>query len=171
MLIISNHASKYMDIPKDAVIRINLAWFKTREDAMEAMDACRNDIFLDYPRGRTKPPKPTITLEQAIELADSKKVRYFAVSNVEDGFMLAAIKSQLPAHIEIVPKIESVRGIDALADIVSKTGCKIAMLDKEDLYTDVDHDPWLFDFEIERVRQRAVVQGLKLLELQGVIFA
>ena len=167
MLVISNHLQGKMPLPKDAIIRVNLAWYPSVEAARQALDDANRDIYLDYPRGRTKPPKPKITLYEAIELANEYKVRYFAVSNVEVPKFIEEISARLETA-EFVPKIETALGVENIRAIIT-TGVKTIMLDKEDLYVDVDMDAWAYEKLIDSVRQQT--SNVTLLELQGVVFA
>ena len=167
MLVISNHLLGKVPVPKDSIIRVNLAWYSSVEAARQALDEINRDVYLDYPRGRTKPPKPGITLYEAIELANEYKVRYFAVSNVEVPKFIKEILARLETA-EFVPKIETALGVENIRAIIA-TGVKTLMLDKEDLYVDVDMDAWAYEKLVDSVRQQT--NNVTLLELQGVVFA
>ena len=54
---------------------------------------------------------------------------------------------------------------------LKKIGTKYIMLDKEDLYLDINKDHSLFEFMIEQTRATCAAFGVTLLELQGVVFA
>ena len=161
MLVISNHLIDKMPIPYSAVIRINLAWIKDKAEAEKIIKNCKHDIYLDFPDGRKKPPVPTITLEEAIELA--KDVKYFAISNAEDIRKLSEIRRMI--NCELIPKIETVAGVMAIPAMI-EIGIKTIMLDKEDLYTDCEQDSFIYNKLIKKVRS----YDLKVLELQGVVF-
>lgn len=172
MIIVSNHLSTIgMKFSDDTIIRINLAWAKDFTDAEKILQDWEGwEIYLDYPQGRTKPPKPNITLEQAIELSIMYDVEYFAVSNVEKVEDVEQIYSSILVDTELVPKIESEVGVRNMPAIAS-LGIKFMMLDKEDLYTDVGNDSIKFDELTQLARTQAKDLGIKLLELQGVIFS
>jgi pyruvate kinase len=159
-MIISNNLIGKMPIPKDAIIRVNLAWV-SKEEARKILSETKNDIYLDYPSGRTKPPKPTMTLDDAIELANEFKVKYFAVSNIECICDVLDIQSKL-YYSEFVPKIETVNGVENIREITQEVD--IIMLDKEDLYVDCNGEG--YEDLINKVRSSKV----KVLELAGVIF-
>lgn len=173
MILISNNVQKYMKLPEDAVIRVNMAWVKTLDEIGEIIDSNENNkVFLDFPQGRNKPPKPILELDHAIQLCrDYKNIAYFAVSNVEDVDKVLLIKGALPNHVEFVPKIETLKGIKNLGRLIYDCKLTTMMLDKEDLYTDVDKDTNEFDKAVKHAR--SICEGLKvnLLELEGVIFA
>jgi hypothetical protein len=154
-----------MQIPKDATIRVNLAWFKTIEEAKEVIDICEQPIYLDFPSGRTKPPVPEITLEEAIELSKNTNVMYFAISNAEDVDKLSEIRSLI--NCELVPKIETQEGVNKIQDMID-IGIKTIMLDKEDLYTNCKCDPEIYNEYLNKAREYGT--QIKILELQGVIF-
>ncbi len=173
MVIVSNNLFDKTNIkfPEDVVVRLNLAWIKDVETAMETLRGITQEIYLDYPQGRTKPPKPTLTLEEAIQIASSfKNVKYFAVSNVEEPMEVAGIRGLLPAHINFVPKIETKRGVKNLSAIVKAGSVKYAMLDKEDLYMDVGRDQDVYEVLADAARMYAKESGITLLELRGVVF-
>jgi len=160
-----------MPLPADAVIRVNLAWSKDRDDAERAVSQLRGcKIFLDYPQGRTKPPKPVVTLDEAIALANKYEVAYFAVSNIESHLPLLGIKSLLHIAIQLVPKIESMKGVNNMSSIIKKTGVQYLMLDKEDLWTSCGHNQSHFDAAVQAARNHAQYNEVHLLELQGVVF-
>lgn len=173
MLIISNHlmAKGGFSLPDHAVVRVNVAWIPTKEKLIETLKDIKHDVYLDYPQGRSKPPKPKITLDETIALVTQfPQVKYFAVSNVEEPEAIYAIKMQLPSHVGIVPKIETKRGIENLEAIVAKIQNQHIMFDKEDLYLDVNRDVELFEQLVETTRQKSKALGITVLELHGVVF-
>jgi len=182
MLIISNHVTKAgLLIPKDALVRVNLAWFNSTEEVNTTMKDLYDKqfgVYLDYPKGRTKPPTPTIMLADATEIANKwDNVKYFAVSNAETVNSLQLIKNVLRPNIELVPKVESVLGVHNIEDLVEGLGIKTIMLDKEDLWTDILHGPQvedantMFNINVELARDKCKEFNVYLLELQGVVFA
>lgn len=164
MIVISNHLTDKMPIPEDAIIRINLAWFDDYQSAKSAVEV-GGDIYLDFPSGRTKPPKPTIEFRDAVVLAmKNENVKYFAISNAENIDLLTALQLLMPDKT-IVPKIETATGVNLLSEM-KRVGITTVMLDKEDLYVNVGTDSVLYEKLIENVRN----SGLNVLELQGVVF-
>ncbi|MAS78693.1 MAG: hypothetical protein CMG15_08680, partial [Candidatus Marinimicrobia bacterium] len=110
MLIISQNATDYdLDFPKDAILRINLAWCNSL-DELEIILKKNSDygIFVDLPIGRLKPPNNRYTLNEIIPiLKNYNNIKYFAVSNVDDDVDLDDFVNSVPKNITIVPKIES----------------------------------------------------------------
>ncbi len=174
MIIISNHilSQNHLPVPDHVVVRVNVAWVKTKEELEQILQEITHDIYLDYPQGRSKPPRPTLSLDEVIGFAHRfPHVRYFAVSNVENPDDIHSIKTRLPAHISVVPKIETREGIEKLEQIITKIDAEYIMLDKEDLYVDVERDSKLFEDLIELAREKTIRAGAEVLELQGVIFS
>ena len=175
MIIVSNHLLKktQLEFPNDKIVmRINVAWIKEKKDLIKLLEEIKHDIYLDYPQGRTKPPQPTLDLDEVIELIPQyKNVKHFAVSNVEDPVAIYGIKSKIPSDTNLVPKIETKKGIETLGEIIDAIKAKPIMLDKEDLYIDVKRDHEEFERLIELARKTCKEKGVKILELQGVVFA
>lgn len=174
MIVVSNHlfSRTHVKFPEDIVVRVNLAWMKDLKNATEVLSKIKHDVYLDYPQGRSKPPRPNLTAEQALALAKKfKNVKYFAVSNVEEPTEVQKLRATLPTHIEFVPKIETKRGVKNLPAIIKAGRIKYAMLDKEDLYIDVGRDQDVFEILNDAARGHAKAAGITLLELQGVVFA
>ena len=153
MLLISNHLLNLQQFKevKDVVIRINMAHVKDKEQ-LDSFLNTKNDIFLDYPKGRSKPP--TLHVPDALEaMAKYKNIKYFAVSNIETPSEVNMIASILPSHVRFCPKIETVKGVIGLEEIFKTGYVRHIMLDAEDLYTDVQNDVDLFIQLKERVRK------------------
>jgi citrate lyase beta subunit len=163
-MIISNNIINELNVPSDTIARLNLAWVKSIDEARQILDDSKFKIYLDFPYSRTKPPKPVLTLDDAIELSKHDKVLYLAVSNAEDIKVLKDIMSKI-GEVELIPKIETEKGVNNLGEII-KLGIKKVMLDKEDLYVDVGTDSDKFNDLVNRVRE----YNIKILELKGVIF-
>ena len=163
MLIVSNHIIDEIK-GADMTARINLAWVQDVTTAKKLLDKSNYRVYLDYPSGRTKPPVPTISLADAIELSKHEKVLYFAVSNIETAIECNGMM-ELLEDVEFIPKIETEVGVRNLKEIIG-TGVKTIMLDKEDLFSDVGCNSNFFNELVEEVRGHDV----KILELQGVIF-
>tara|TARA_Y100000310_G_scaffold328233_1_gene396045 strand:- start:504 stop:953 length:450 start_codon:yes stop_codon:yes gene_type:complete len=129
------------------------------------------DVFLDYPKGRTKPPVPVLDINDALEVMNKyKNIKYFASSNIEDGSEVNMICDVIPDGVGFVPKIETLKGVLNLEKIFKNSRVKHIMLDSEDLYTDINNDVSLYTYLIERVRKSCNKYDVKLLELHGVIF-
>jgi len=173
MLLISQNA-RLLDIPfcKETVFRLNTAWVQTKEDLFYLLENIKGDVFLDFPKGRTKPPKPVLRigdLQEAISTFD--KIKYFALSNVESGLDVDEMR-RLVSTVKLVPKIESRAGIEHIFSIINalKDDEKYLMLDKEDLYVDLKCHDGKFVKYIDILRSMCRERGKELLQLQGVIF-
>ena len=175
MIVVSNHLFDKDIIANDKkmVVRVNLAWMKNIEEAeatLKSLDGFK--VYLDYPEGRTKPPKPVISKEDAIKLAKKHKcVKYFAISNIEDALVINNLRAILPNRIDIVPKIETQAGVMNLNKIISESHVHYLMLDKEDLYTNVDHNSDEYEALVAFARSVCKRFEVEMLELQGVIFS
>lgn len=165
-MIISNNLVNKMPIPDDTIIRVNLAWIKSYEEAEAVISSSGHSVYLDYPDGRKKPPRGVLSLKEAIKLARLPEVLYFAVSNCESVERINEIREQL-WDVEFVPKIETVAGVAGMDEMI-KAGIKTFMLDKEDLYTDVQGDADRFEELVNEARGYS--DRAKILELKGVIF-
>ena len=171
MIIISNNVKERIAIPKDAVIRVNMAWIKTFEELDNVIMNIKQDIFLDFPQGRTKPPKPVLQMDDAlIVMKKYNNIKYFAISNAEDVTTMLHLRKIIPKHVTIVPKIETMTGITNFNFLVRTAKTNIVMLDKEDLYLDVKKQNSIFEALVKKMRQIYKRTDIRLLELQGVIF-
>lgn len=159
-MIVSNHLLGQMPLPENITVRVNLAWVSA-DEARKILDNTNHNIYLDYPSGRTKPPKPTMTLEEAVELSYHPDVKYFAVSNVESVEQLEAVDTRAI----LVPKIETEKGVKNMREMIDY-GITHMMLDKEDLYVNVGADSDKYEKLVAEARSHDV----RLLELQGVVF-
>lgn len=174
MILVSNHLFSITEVKftEEHVVRVNLAWVRDVKTASSVLKKIKGYVYLDYPRGRTKPPGLSMPIKKAIDLAKKHKhVKYFSVSNIEEPMDAKKIKAMLPTNIEFVPKIETKRGIRNFPAIMRAGKSTHAMLDKEDLYRDVKEDPDVFDVLVDAVRMYSKEHGVTLLELQGVVFA
>ena len=172
MILLSNHLltlSEFQNID-NIVVRINMAHVKDTAELSRFINV-DYDIFLDYPKGRTKPPIPTLHLPDALRMMSMfDNIKYFAVSNIETPSEVNMIASCLPEHVSFVPKIETLDGVINLKSIF-ETGCvEYIMLDSEDLYTNVKNDMELYLQLIDRVKKTCKEFNIELLELYGVIF-
>jgi len=172
MVLLSNHL---LTLPafeslKGVVVRINLAHVNDLNE-LELFLQRTHDIYLDYPKGRTKPPVPSLSFADAIDVVKKHfNIRYFATT-VEDVSELAFICDVLPDHAQLVPKIETLKGVLNLAKMFATGKIKRIMLDSEDLYTDVMNDVELFVDLQRRVKRTCDEYNVQLLQLYGVVFA
>lgn len=176
MLIISQNVHKIdFPVPEHAVLRVNVAWVPTVEELYELLEKTKNnDIFLDFPEGRAKPPKPTLTLDDLIPVMEKiPAIKYFAITNTKYPKQINALRGSIPSRVELVPKIESKLGVDNLEKIAAalKAHEKHMMFDHEDLYTDLNNDNEVYLNYRALIREKSKKLGIILLEMQGVIFS
>jgi pyruvate kinase len=175
MKIISNHVKTIgIEYPKDAVVRINVAWIKTKEELINLILNIKQDLLIDYPTGRTKPPTPTISLEETLEIVNNYKydyIRYFSVSNCENEQEIAKLRLKLISKVHLIPKIETKLGVEKLATLAILAHAEYIMLDKEDLYLNVDRDNNTFNEYVALAKNNCQSVLINCLELKGVIFS
>lgn len=172
ILVVSNKVLEMDHEGTKVVSRLNLAWMRDKEHARSTLSKIDIPVFLDFPHGRSKPPRPNMTLSEAIDLMNEfEKVRFFAISNVEQHEDMKDLRARMPDRVELVPKIETKRGVKNLKSIVAGALTRYIMLDKEDLYNDVDKDVDMFEMLIEHARMAARDVDCHVLELQGVVFS
>jgi len=172
MLLISNHLTQLDQFKKlkNVVIRINMAHVKDIEELKRFVDV-PYDVFLDYPKGRTKPPTPSSSLTEAIDFTKNySNIKYFATSNIEEVAEVNLIYEMLPKGVSFVPKIETLKGVINLSKLFDTGKINHIMLDSEDLYTDIRNDVELFVNLKDRVRRVCKEYNVELLELYGVVF-
>ena len=172
-MIISNNATRlFYEIPRNSVIRINAAWMKTRQELTNTIRKNNKyEIYLDYPEGRTKPPKPVLLLEDVIKIANYyPQVKYFAISNAESKTRLKLLRKQLRYDIMVIPKIETLSGVDNVIQIVEGAQTKAIMLDKDDLYVNCKMNGKIYNQAVGQLRYLSKQYNFKIFELQGVIF-
>jgi len=172
MILISNHLTQLEQFKKlkDVVIRINMAHVKDSKQLEEFVNV-PYEIFLDYPKGRSKPPLPSANLDEAIQFTRKyDNIKYFATSNIEQIAEVNLICEMLPEGVSFVPKIETLKGVLNLAKLFDTGKIKHIMLDAEDLYTNIQNDVELFIDLKERVRRVCEEYNVTCLELHGVIF-
>lgn len=174
MIVISNHVKHIgMEYPPDSLIRINLAWAGGIDDVKKIIDGAKgHKIWLDYPTGRTKPPKPSMTLMDAIRICKefAECIEYFAFSNAEDPNQIEMIRALVPENVKLAPKIETINGVNHLSDIIKASKGDLIMLDKEDLYVACEMDVERFNWFVNATRSWCKERGVICLELKGVIF-
>ena len=172
MLLISNHLTQLDQFKKlkNVVIRINMAHVKDSKQ-LEEFENVPYDIFLDYPKGRSKPPLPSSNLDEAIEFTrKNDNIKYFATSNIEEIAEVNLMCEILPEGVSFVPKIETLKGVLNLNKLFDTGKIKHIMLDAEDLYTNIQNDVELFINLKKRVRKVCKDYKVKCLELYGVVF-
>ena len=179
MLLISQNIDKYdLEIPKDTVFRINLAWCNSIKELKDKLEKNKgSEFFIDLPIRRIKPPNNRYSLEDIISVIETNSnVRYIALSNVEGKSDLQPFLDKLPDHINIVPKIETPNAIVNIKEICDslKTERKILMLDHDDLFSSIIHnneDKNKFQEYIKRLIDYCVENNISLLRTVGVIFS
>ena len=141
MLIISQNLTNYdIDIPQDAIFRINLAWINNLEELQTMLEKHRTrKIFLDLPANRTKPPNNKYSIDELIPIIKSNQnIKYFAVSNINSRDDLEMYFNVIPENVILIPKIESVEGISNIKQITDALGInKIIMFDHDDLHSSI----------------------------------
>jgi len=172
VILLSNHLltlPEFRDI-KDVVIRINMAWVKDIEELHKFLDI-DYDIFLDYPKDRTKPPTPTLDINDALDMMSKyTNIKYFALSNIEDVSEVGIICDVIPNRVNFVPKIETLNGVLNLEKLFQTKLINYIMLDTEDLYTSIKNDVELYVQLKKRVKKLCDKYEIKLFELYGVVF-
>jgi len=171
MLILSNHLKTIgMEMPEHYVTRINVAWVRTEGELDDILLHTEN-VFLDYPTGRYKPPFPIVTLQYAILKANEYTcVNYFAVSNAEKESEIHELRQAIRKGVTIVPKIETEQGVSNLFGIVDAAKTSIVMLDKDDLYMNIGKNNEKLEKLVHRIRKQCDDMDIVLLELAGVVF-
>jgi len=179
LIIVSQNAVNYdITLPDHCVFRINLAWCDSLEQLQKILDDHKNnEIFMDLPIGRIKPPNNKYNLKELIPILESnKQIKYFAVSNVESSNDLVELIKSIPKDVIIVPKIESPNAIKNLKDIVDSLDYKqkYLMLDHDDLYSAIlknNEGQETFLQHIERLVNFCDEEKISLLRTVGVIFS
>lgn len=176
MILVSNNLRNYMKIPDHYVIRVNLAWTFSLEDLVENLDSYTNDFFIDIPSGRTKPPSNKYSLEALHPLfLKHPNVRYLAISNVEKSSQLENY-GMFGARPILVPKIESIAGVENIDEIMSgiKTE-KIIMIDHDDLHTSLISNgvppSKLYTDYIDPLLDYCSDNNISALRTRGIVFS
>tara|TARA_B110000438_G_scaffold274755_1_gene295160 strand:+ start:1004 stop:1522 length:519 start_codon:yes stop_codon:yes gene_type:complete len=165
-----------MQFSDDTVMRINLAWVDNIESLQKLIEQYENDIFLDFPIGRSKPPNNIHNFNNIKQIIEKhKNIKYLAISNVENPNDILEFINQFNDNISIVPKIESRDGINNIDEI-----CKVlpepkhVMLDHDDLFSDLikkNVNPSDFFSYIEKLDDYCNNNSINLLRTRGVIFS
>lgn len=179
MLIFSQNLINYgMPIPDEAIYRINLAWINNLSELKELLAKHKDrDIFIDLPKGRTKPPNNNYSLEEIIPILKSNKnIKFFAISNVDSSRDLNDYLKLIPENITLIPKIESPEGVKNIEKIIqSLPGTKkIIMLDHDDLFSKLvkqNESPENFKEYIDTLKKFCDLNGVILLRTIGVVFS
>ena len=179
LLVISQNVFSYdLSLPKDAILRINLAWCNNLDYLKSVLDTHKEFVFfIDLPISRIKPPNNKYSLEDLIPIIEShKQIRYFAVSNVESKNDLQPFLEKLPGYINIVPKIESAKAVLNIKEICDslKTERKVIMLDHDDLFSSIIHsneDKNSFQECIKMLIDFCEENDISLLRTVGVMFS
>ena len=166
-----------MVFPEDTVLRINMAWVKDLKNLREILDKFDNDVFLDLPTGRTKPPNYRYKMEDLKEIILKYPIiKYFAISNVEVESQIEKAYEYLPSNITLVPKIESIAGInniDKLSNSLREEN-RIMMLDHDDLFSNIISKEKSVEYYIELINNLISYcksSNVMLLRTRGVIFS
>ena len=179
MRIISQNGTNFgIEVPKDTIFRINLAWCSSVKQLRGILDAHKNNsIFLDLPIRRIKPPNNKYTLDDLIPVISSyNQIKYFAISNVESPDDLEYYIQKIPANIILVPKIESPTAIQNISEIVNAipTDEKVLMLDHDDLFSAIiknNESIDVFKKYIQQLTDYCNSNKIILLRTIGVIFS
>ena len=179
MRIISQNVTNFgIEVSKDTIFRINLAWCSSVKQLRDILDAHKNNsIFLDLPIKRIKPPNNKYTLDDLIPVISSyNQIKYFAISNVESPDDLEDYIQKIPANIILVPKIESPTAIQNISEIVNAipTDEKILMLDHDDLFSAIiknNESIDVFKKYIQQLTDYCNSNKITLLRTIGVIFS
>ena len=179
MLLISQNIGKYdLKLPKDAVLRINLAWCNNlKELESKLANNKESEFFIDLPVERIKPPNNRYSLEDMIPIIEANpRIRYLAVSNVENKNDLQPFLDKLPGYVNIVPKIESPNSILNIKEICDalKTEEKVVMLDHDDLFSSIirkNENKNNFQKYIRKLVDFCEKENISLLRTVGVMFS
>ena len=178
MRIFSQNIINYgIAIPKDSVLRINLAWVNTLDELNSLLKKhALSKIFLDLPIGRTKLPNNKYSFDDLISILNlNKNILYFAISNVNSPNDLKDFIDKIPEHVSIVPKIESPDGVLNIKDITNMLGSeKIIMLDHDDLFSNLikrNETPEKFKEYISTLVTFCEKNNVTMLRTIGVIFS
>ena len=99
MFLISQNIESYdVQLPDDAVFRINLAWCNSLQELENKLQKNKKKKFLiDLPIGRIKPPNNKYSLDGLLPIINEKEnIHYFAISNVESKDDLKPFLEKLP---------------------------------------------------------------------------
>lgn len=173
-LISNNIVEDNLISTRNLLVRINVAWIKNTKELNKVLKKLyeRNfTVFVDYPKGRKKPPKANIPLKEVLStIKKYPNVSYFAISNVENPKDIESLRKKLSFNIHLVPKIETKKGIDNIKEITKYEDVELIMFDKEDLFSDVKQNNKMYLEYSKLLRKNCEKLGVRILELQGVVF-
>ena len=118
MLIVSQNLLNYdVNLPDDVVYRINLAWISDLDTLTSILEKFqKNDIFLDLPKNRTKPPNNRYSMDELKPIIEKySNIKYFAISNIDSYDDLLPFLEYIKKGIIQVPEIESPKGVNNLS--------------------------------------------------------
>lgn len=183
MILVSRHLTDYIDVPDFFTIRINLAWEHDIEELLNHISMLKNDIFLDIPINRKKPPNNKWDINKIIKACqDEPLIKYLAISNVEEPkdyeeILYAISNLQELYNVCIVPKIESVKAAEHIELIIGglpKIPQRTIMIDHDDMFTDLmsrDIDPsTLYTNYILPIIRKCKKYDVRVLRTAGVVF-
>ena len=178
MRIFSQNIINYgIPVPKNSILRINLAWVNSIEELEIILQKNNNsDIFLDLPVGRTKPPNNKYSFEDIVLiLKKNENIKYFAISNVNSADNIRELIKKIPKQVSLVPKIESPKGVKNIEQITKVLGDnKIIMLDHDDLYSNLikkNEKPEKFKEYISNLSNFCQKNNIIMLRTIGVVFS
>jgi len=179
MFLVSQNIDSYdVQLPKNSVFRINLAWCNNLDELESKLKKHRDvEFFIDLPIGRIKPPNNRYTLDEIAPLIKNySNIKYFAVSNVESKSDLEPFLEKLPPKLNIVPKIESPSAVENINEICNtlQTENKIVMLDHDDLFSSIirkNENEESFQKYIKKLGDYCSENNISLLRTVGVVFS
>ena len=179
MRIISQNVTNFgIEVSKDTIFRINLAWCNSIDELKAILQKHRdNKIFLDLPIKRIKAPNNRYALDDLIPIISShQQIKYLAISNVESPNDLTEYINKIPKKIILVPKIESPTAVKNISDIVNAipTDEKILMLDHDDLFSEIiKNNESVDNFKkyIQELTDYCNLNKIILLRTIGVMFS
>jgi len=165
-----------MSFPNETVIRINLAWIENLTKLEKLLSSFSNEIYLDLPVGRTKPPNNNYSVDELKKIILAhKNIKYLAISNVESANDIFSYVNLFREVLSVVPKIETEKGINNISDICSIIpDQKIIMLDHDDLFSDLirlNIPSSNFFYYIKKLSDYCSKNKIQLLKTRGVIFS
>ena len=179
MRIISQNVTNFgIEVSKDTIFRINLAWCNSIDELKTILQKHRdNKIFLDLPIKRIKAPNNRYALDDLIPIISShQQIKYLAISNVESPNDLTEYINKIPKKIILVPKIESPTAVKNISGIVNAipTDEKILMLDHDDLFSEmIKNNESVDNFKkyVQELTDYCNLNKIILLRTIGVMFS
>ena len=172
----SRHLTDYHIVPAGAIIRINLAWEPSLDALRKHLHELTHHVFLDIPIGRKKPPSHTYHMDEILDICNTyNNVRYLGISQVETSEQLMSWVVKTSDNINIVPKIESMVGINNIHEICKVLRKpKIIMLDHDDLFQDLcalyQHPEHMYEDWITPLIEKCDQMNVMVLRTAGIVF-